>query len=138
MTTLSLRRCVNFGSSALQLSNRTRVFLPPDHLEALESFEHFSFVILMIFAPSLAQGDSLQEYDQKFEELPDEQKLTKLCKDAGWLKKIGKGQLFMTIEKESEVMQTACPEYTQPRYSKTSRPRGWVRSNTKKTAQSWM
>ena len=31
----------------------------------------------------------------------------------------------------SEVMQTACREYTQPRNLKTSRPRGWIRSNTK-------
>ena len=28
-------------------------------------------------------------------------------------------------------MQTACREYTQPRYLKTSRPRLWIRSNTK-------
>ena len=28
-------------------------------------------------------------------------------------------------------MQTACREYTQPRDLKTSRPRGWIRSNTK-------
>ena len=28
-------------------------------------------------------------------------------------------------------MQTACREYTQPRILTTSRPRGWIRSNTK-------
>ena len=37
----------------------------------------------------------------------------------------------MTIEEGSEVMQTACRENTQPQNLKTSRPRGWIRSNTK-------
>ena len=42
-----------------------------------------------------------------------------------------KGQFFIAIVEESEVMQTACREYTQPRNLKTSQPRGWIRSNTK-------
>ena len=44
---------------------------------------------------------------------------------------IGKGQFFITIEEGSEAIQTACREYTQPRNLTTSRPRGWIRSNTK-------
>ena len=80
---------------------------------------------------SLAQGDLLQNYERKFTELPDDQKLSKLCSDAGLLKEIGKGQFFITIEEGSEVMQTACREYTQLRNLKTSRPRGWIRANTK-------
>ena len=42
---------------------------------------------------SLAQGDLLQEYERKFAELPDDQKLSKLCSDAGFLKEIVKRQL---------------------------------------------
>ena len=80
---------------------------------------------------SLAQGNLLQAYERKFVELLDDQKLSKLCFDAGFLKEIGMGQFFITIEEGSEVMQTACREYTQPRNLKTSRPRGWIRSNTK-------
>ena len=49
----------------------------------------------------------------EFAELLDDQKLSKLCSDAGFLKEIGKGQFFITIEEGSEVMQTACREYTQ-------------------------
>ena len=41
---------------------------------------------------SLAQGDLLQDYERKFAELLDDQKLSKLCSDAGFLKEIGKGQ----------------------------------------------
>ena len=75
---------------------------------------------------SLAQGDLLQEYER-----PDDQKLSKLCSDTGSVQEIGKDNFFITIEKGSEVMQTACREYSQPRNLKTSRPRGWIRSNTK-------
>ena len=41
------------------------------------------------------QGNSLREYEQKFAELPDQEKLTKLCSNAGFLKDIGKGQFFI-------------------------------------------
>ena len=59
---------------------------------------------------SSAQGNSLQDYFKKFAELHEDQKLSKLCKDAGFLKKIEKGQFFITIEEGSEIMQTACRE----------------------------
>ena len=73
----------------------------------------------------------LQDYFEKFAELPEDQKLSKLCKDAGFLKKIEKGQFFITIEEGSKAMQTACREYTHSRNLTTSRPRRWIRSNTK-------
>ena len=47
------------------------------------------------------------------------------------LGEIEKGHFFIAIEEGSEVMQTACREYTQLRNLTTSRPRGWIRSNTK-------
>ena len=69
---------------------------------------------------SLAQANLLQEYEQKFAERPDDQKLSKLCSDAGFLQEIGKGQFFIALEEESEVMQ-----YVE------STHREWTRSNTK-------
>ena len=80
---------------------------------------------------SSAQGNLLQDCFKKLAELPEDQKLSKLCKDALFLKKIEKGQFFITNEEGSEVVQTACREYTQLRNLTTSRPRGWIRSNTK-------
>ena len=80
---------------------------------------------------SAAQEDLLQEFERKFAELTADQKLSKLCSDAGFVKEIGKGQFFITIEERSEVMQTACRGYTQPRNLTISRPRGWIRSITK-------
>ena len=84
--------------------------LDPDHAEneICESVviptESANVKITSQSSTSSAQGDLLQEYEQKFAELLDDQKLSKLCKDAGFLKEIGKGQFFITIEEESEVM----------------------------------
>ena len=36
------------------------------------------------------QGNVLREYEQKFAELPEDQKLTTLCSDAGFLKRYWK------------------------------------------------
>ena len=69
---------------------------------------------------SSAHGNLLQDYFKKFAELPEDQKLSKLCKDAFFFKKIEKGQFFVTIEEGSVVMQTACREYTQLRNFTTS------------------
>ena len=78
-----------------------------------------------------ARGHLLQDYFKKFADFAEDQKLSKLCKDIGLLKKIEKGQFFITIEEGSEIMQIACREYTRSRNLETSRPKGWIRSNTK-------
>ena len=75
---------------------------------------------------SLAQGDLLQEHDRKFAELLDDQKLSKLCSDSGFLKETWREQFFITVEEVSEVVQTTCREYTQPRDLQ-----GWIRQNKK-------
>ena len=65
------------------------------------------------------QGNVLREYEQKFAELPEDQKLTTLCSDAGFMKDIGKGQFFITLEEEGpDDMQTLCREYTLPHIGK--------------------
>ena len=43
---------------------------------------------------SLAQWDLLQEYERQFAELLDDQKLSKLCSNSGFLKEIGKRTLL--------------------------------------------
>ena len=45
-------------------------------------------------------GNLLQDYEHKFEPLPEDQKLTKLCSNAGFSKNIGKGQFFITLDEE--------------------------------------
>ena len=49
---------------------------------------------------SLAQGDFLQEYERKIAELPDDQKLSKPCSDAGFLRKLGKDISSFQLKKD--------------------------------------
>ena len=76
-------------------------------------------------------GNLLQDYEHKFEQLPEDQKLSKLCCDAR-LKVVEKGQFFTTLyEKEGpDEMKNLCPEYTLPRSEEASRVRGWTLGNT--------
>ena len=78
------------------------------------------------------QRKLLREYEQKCAELPEQQKLTKLCSNAGLSKNIDKGQFFITLDGEGLAdMKPSCREYTLPRSEETSRVRGCIRGNTK-------
>ena len=84
------------------------------------------------------QGNLRQDFEQKFEQLPEDQKLSKLCSDAG-LKIVEKGQFFIALDEEEgpDEMKNLCREYTLPRSEEASRVRGRILGNTK-IAQSWM
>ena len=76
-------------------------------------------------------GNRRQEHEQNFEQLSEDQKLSKLCSDAG-LKLVEREQYFYTLEtKEGQQMQHLCREHTLPRNEKGTRVRGWIRSNTR-------
>ena len=73
----------------------------------------------------------VQEYDRKFDQLSEDQTLSKLCSDAG-LKLVERGQYFYTLEtEEGQQMQHLCREYTMLRNEKGTRVRGWIRKNTR-------
>ena len=73
----------------------------------------------------------LQEYEQQFEQLSDDQKLSKLCSNAG-LKTVVRGQYFMTLDAEGpRGMVHLCSEKTLPRHNPRTRARGWIRRITK-------
>ena len=81
--------------------------------------------------PQTVQGNLLRENEQKFEDLPEQKKLTKLCSNAGFSKNIEKGQFYITVDDDTpDDMKGSCREYTLPRSEESSR-------NTK-TPQSWM
>ena len=83
------------------------------------------------------QGNLLRDYEHKFEQLAEDQKLSKLCSDAG-LKIVEKGQFFITLGEEGpDEMKNLCREYTLPRSEEASRVRGEI-SETRKSAGSWM
>ena len=57
----------------------------------------------------------LREYEQKFVELPEPQKLTKLCSNAACSKNIEKGQFFITLDDDApDEIKGSCREYTLP------------------------
>ena len=87
------------------------------------------------------QGNLLQDYEQKFEQLPEDQKLSKLCSGAG-LKIVEKGQFFISVEEgegrddmknlcRRDDMKNLCREYKLPRSEEASRVRGGILGNTK-------
>ena len=75
----------------------------------------------------------LQKYEERIGKLPQQDKLSKFCMDAGFLKVVEIGQYFMTKDTAefSQFYAVACREYTLPRDEDASEPIGWIRGNTK-------
>ena len=81
-----------------------------------------------------AQEDLLQKYQERVDKLSQQNRMIKLCTDAGFLTIVEVGQYFMTKDTEEFSQFTesvACREYTLPRDEKSSDPKGWIRGNTK-------
>ena len=77
------------------------------------------------------QGNLLQDYEHKFEQLPEVQKLSKLCSDAG-LKIVDKGQFFITLDDDAlDDMKGSCRKFSLPPSEESSHVRRWIRGNTK-------
>ena len=82
----------------------------------------------------LAQEDLLQMYQERVDKLSQQNRVIKICTDAGFLTTVDVGQYFMKKDTEqfSQSMgSVACREYTLPRDEKSSDPKGWIRANTK-------
>ena len=81
-----------------------------------------------------AQEDLLQKYQERVERLSQQNRVIKICTDAGFLKTGEVGQYFMTKYTDKFLQFTepvTCREYTLPRDEDSSEPKGWVRGNTK-------
>ena len=78
------------------------------------------------------QGNLLREYEQKFAELPEQEKLTRLCSNASFSKAFEKGQFFITLDDDAlDSLKGSCREKTLPRSDESSQVEGWIRGNTK-------
>ena len=93
---------------------------------------------LLIMTPRLsieipAQEHLLQKYKEPVERFPQQDRVIKICTDAGFLKTVEVGQYFMT-KHTGEFSQftepVTCREYTLPRDEKLTDPKGWIRGNT--------
>ena len=94
-------------------------------------------LLIMTLRPSidiLARENLLQKYNERVERLSQQDRVLKICTDAGFLKTVEVGQYFMTkhTDEFSQFTESvACREYTLPRDEKSSEPKGWIRVNTK-------
>ena len=100
-----------------------------------------SFVPSVIKTDVLLESDDrvhkdllLQKYGERTEKLPQQDKLSKFCVDAGFLNVVEIGQYSMTKD-TAEFSQftdaVACREYTLLRGEAASQPKGWIQVNTK-------
>ena len=73
----------------------------------------------------------LQQYIQQIESLSPENKLSKFCKEAGFMRVVEVGQYFVTRDagEFKQLQSVACREYTLPRDDQASQPKGWIRGN---------
>ena len=73
----------------------------------------------------------LQQYFQQVESLSPENKLSKFCKEAGFMRVVEVGKYLVTRNASEFQHTVACREYTLPRDDKASQPKGWIRGNTR-------
>ena len=84
-------------------------------------------LLIMTPRPSVeipAQEDLVQKYQERVERLSQQNRVIKICTDAGFLTK-------HTAEFSQFTDAVACREYTLPRDEKSSAPKGCIRGNTK-------
>ena len=72
-----------------------------------------------------------QRYIQQVESLSPENKVSKFCKEAGFMRIVEVGQYFVTKNTGNltQYRSVACREYTLPRDDPTSQAKGWIQGN---------
>ena len=141
-TIISVNQLSIYGAEADLCKELAKAFEVAGKLAANEDLESMEIPTeLPVANPHTSaelRGNVLQDCEHIFEQLPEGQKLSKLCRDAG-LKIVETGHFFMTLEEEEgpDEMKNLCREYTLPRSEEASRVRGGF-SETRKSARSWM
>ena len=72
-----------------------------------------------------------QQYIQQVESLSPDNRISKFCKEAGFMRVVEAGQYFVTKDTSDfrQFNSVACLEYTLPRDDPTSQPKGWIQEN---------
>ena len=73
----------------------------------------------------------LQRDEERIKLLSQENKVSKFCMDAGFMRVVEVGQYFMTKDTGEQFYAVACREYTLPRNDESSQPKGWIQGNTR-------
>ena len=72
-----------------------------------------------------------QQYIQQIESLSPENRVSKFCKEAGFMRVVEVGQCFVTKDTGDfrHFQSVACREYTLRRDDRASQPIGWIQRN---------
>ena len=72
-----------------------------------------------------------QQYIQQIESLSPESKVSRFCKEAGFMRVVEVGQYLVTKDTGDfrQFQSVACREYTLPRDDRASQPKGWIQGN---------
>ena len=72
-----------------------------------------------------------QQYIERIESLSPESKVSRFCKEAGFMHVVEVGQYFVTKDTGDfrQFHSVACREYTLPRDDPSSQPKGWIQGN---------
>ena len=77
------------------------------------------------------QGNLLQKYEEQFERLSEDQKLSRLCSEAG-LRLVEVGQFFCALPSpKGKEHQSLCRDFSMPRDQKGTKAKGGVQSNVR-------
>ena len=73
-----------------------------------------------------------QQYIERIESLSPESKVSRFCKEAGFMRVVEVGQYFVTRNASEFLLRSvACREYTLPRDDPASEAKGWIQGNTR-------
>ena len=72
-----------------------------------------------------------QQYIERIESLPPESKVSRFCKEAGFMRVVEVGQYLVTKDTGNlrQFRSVACREYTLPRDDPASQAKGWIQGN---------
>ena len=72
-----------------------------------------------------------QQHMKRIESLSPENRVSRFCKEAGFMRVVEVGQYFMSKNTGDfrQFRSVACREYTLPRDDPTSQPKGWIQGN---------
>ena len=74
----------------------------------------------------------MQNYFQQVNSLSPENRLEKFCNQAGFMSVVEIGQYFVTRNASEFLLRSvACRAYTLPRDDPASKPKGWIKANTR-------
>ena len=73
-----------------------------------------------------------QQYMERIESHSPESKVSRFCKEAGFMRVVEVGQYFVTKDTGDfrQFRSVACREYTLPRDDPASQPKGWIQGDT--------